>query len=277
MHPVDRAATRIWFQVFPLALADAMARPDAADLARRMALAGRWRLADQIDTSHHFLFGHRFWPLRQGGPCSTTPMHRPRPAVSTSARRCTRRRHGPRRRRARPRIWSLGITAVGLRTLQQVGAAAMAAGPLTAEARGLLDGLTADAVLARRRRPAGQGVLNVLRGARKQWTVTFDEQRAGAPLSAGPLAARDHRRGARRTGLPEPRPALLRGPDSGAVPLVFVWHVLGGAAVRSGQPVADGPGANAQKLLDCGVAADGTHPVDAAGVSWRRPSGRCRL
>jgi hypothetical protein len=23
---------------------------------------GRWRLADQIDASHRFLYAHRFWP-----------------------------------------------------------------------------------------------------------------------------------------------------------------------------------------------------------------------
>ena len=61
IHPVDRAATRIWFQFYPLALDEAMMRPDAADLARRMTLAGRWRLADDVDRSHAFLFGHRYW------------------------------------------------------------------------------------------------------------------------------------------------------------------------------------------------------------------------
>ena len=61
IHPVDRVATRIWFHLYPLALQRAMARPDAADLARRMTLAGRWSLADQVHTSHRLLYAHRFW------------------------------------------------------------------------------------------------------------------------------------------------------------------------------------------------------------------------
>jgi hypothetical protein len=63
IHEVDRNATRIWFHFFPLALADAIAEtPDQLQLERSLRLDGAYRLADQIDTSHWFLYGHRYWP-----------------------------------------------------------------------------------------------------------------------------------------------------------------------------------------------------------------------
>ena len=56
IHPVDRVATRIWFRFFPLQLAEAVAgTTDRAALERRLRLEGRYRLADQVDSSHWFL------------------------------------------------------------------------------------------------------------------------------------------------------------------------------------------------------------------------------
>ncbi|MCP6710938.1 hypothetical protein NL489_26680, partial [Klebsiella pneumoniae] len=63
VHEVDRNATEIWFHFFPLSLARALERAEDPDrLARDMQLQGRYRLHDQIDESHRFLYGHRFWP-----------------------------------------------------------------------------------------------------------------------------------------------------------------------------------------------------------------------
>src|SRR5512139_404655 len=63
IHPVDRAATRIWFAFYPLALQRAMdAAEDPGRLAKQLVLQGDWRLSDQIDRSHWFLYGHRYWP-----------------------------------------------------------------------------------------------------------------------------------------------------------------------------------------------------------------------
>src|SRR5213595_4072034 len=63
IHEVDRNATQIWFAFYPLNLHRALG--DAADrnqLAQQLLLQGEYDLKTQIDTSHHFLFGHRFWP-----------------------------------------------------------------------------------------------------------------------------------------------------------------------------------------------------------------------
>ena len=63
IHRVDRRAVRIWFAFFPMRLHSALtASMDPAATARELTLAGKYRLADQVDSSHEFLYGHRYWP-----------------------------------------------------------------------------------------------------------------------------------------------------------------------------------------------------------------------
>lgn len=63
IHEVDKNAVQIWFRFFPLELQRyAEAAEDKDDMKRGLALQGDFELAGQIDTSHHFLYGHRFWP-----------------------------------------------------------------------------------------------------------------------------------------------------------------------------------------------------------------------
>ena len=63
IHEVDRDATQIWFHFFPLELAEAIAESgDLAQLAITLRLDGNFNLADQVDSSHWFLYGHRYWP-----------------------------------------------------------------------------------------------------------------------------------------------------------------------------------------------------------------------
>src|SRR5206468_3851375 len=57
------AATQIWFAFYPLGLFRAFqAADDPAQLAQRLLLQGKYQLKDQIDSSHTFLYGHRYWP-----------------------------------------------------------------------------------------------------------------------------------------------------------------------------------------------------------------------
>src|SRR5262245_63548477 len=63
IHPVDQRATRIWFAFFPVKLHRALAdSPDPAETERRLLLKGRYSLADQVDSSAEFMYGHRYWP-----------------------------------------------------------------------------------------------------------------------------------------------------------------------------------------------------------------------
>lgn len=63
VHEVDRRAVQIWFAFFPLKLKRAIDRAaDAVRLERDLVLKGNWKLADQVDSSAHFLYGYRWWP-----------------------------------------------------------------------------------------------------------------------------------------------------------------------------------------------------------------------
>jgi ferredoxin len=179
MHEVDRAATRIWFHFFPLALERLMKRPDAAEIARRMQLAGRWRLSEQIDSSHAFLYGHQYWPdakgavldyaRNPGGPGSLDLAAQ----IQEAARRAARQR-------GVDAAVMVGITAVALRTMQQVGVAALEQSAGEVVGAGAWEGRTADAVVSRRRRGDSHGWFDFLRGGRRQSTVTFNERYPGA-------------------------------------------------------------------------------------------------
>src|SRR5829696_10177998 len=63
IHEVDRNATQIWFSFYPLSLFQALEQAeDPETLAQRLLLQGNFYLKDQIDSSHTFLYGHRYWP-----------------------------------------------------------------------------------------------------------------------------------------------------------------------------------------------------------------------
>lgn len=63
VHEVDRNAVRIWFRFYPLALREYIFSAEDRDVALHgLAMQGDWDLSDQIDTSHTFLYGSRFWP-----------------------------------------------------------------------------------------------------------------------------------------------------------------------------------------------------------------------
>jgi ferredoxin len=170
IHEIDRNATRVWFAFWPLDLflaLEAAADPEA--LARKMGLMGRWRLSEQIDESHRFLYAHRYWPQVKSAISADREWPAELPAlisaVADAAARTART----------DRELLLGLSAAGLMTLRQSGVDAFAAAPgrivLSPETRRK----SPHQVLRRRAKDDWQGLLGFLRGTRKQWTVTFDE------------------------------------------------------------------------------------------------------
>lgn len=173
IHDVDRDAVRIWFAFHPLALAQAArAADDRVEFERRLWLQGRYRLDEQIDRSHRFLFGHRYWSEVRAEVVTlagSTPDSVELDAliVETAGRVAA----------------GLGvdlglvvaITAVALMTLQQVGLEAFTAAAGDVDPQVLASGASPDAIVRRRLRNDGQGVFGFLKGVRKTWTITFDE------------------------------------------------------------------------------------------------------
>lgn len=171
IHPVDRNATRIWFAFYPLDLHLAFEfADDPVALARKLGLMGSWRLADRISASHRFLFAHRYWPqVKSAIQAAVDPLPDNLAAligaIADAAARTARV----------DREMLLGMSAVGLMTLRQVGPEAFAAEPATIHLSDRARALSAHQVMKARARDDWQGLFGFTRGLRKQWSITFDE------------------------------------------------------------------------------------------------------
>lgn len=177
IHEVDRDAVRIWYAFYPLALADAFeAAADPEVVVRRLRIAGNARLANgQVDTSHRFLFGHRYWPAVKAAVRARTTGERSSEALSVVG--LTRDISAEVSAQLRVDASLLtGITFVGLMTLRQVGLEAFGDPPTPTPT---LPKESPDTVVARRTRDDSQGPLGFLRST-KRFSVVFDETAADA-------------------------------------------------------------------------------------------------
>jgi len=175
-HEVDRTAVRIWLSFFPLVLARVLAQPhDATELERRFLLRGRYRLADQADTSHAFLYGHRYWPEVKRAIVMHADASRGRFAgpLAGIARDVARDLAAA---MSLDRTLLTGIVVVGLNTLQQTGLDAFRRTAGAVDIDPAVPRRTPEDVLRHRAQDDSQGVFGFLRGERKVWTVTFDER-----------------------------------------------------------------------------------------------------
>jgi ferredoxin len=171
VHEVDRAATRIWFYFFPLSLARAFDLVDDPEhLARKLLLKGSYRLKDQVDSSHKFLYGHRYWPDAKSA-VATLAASSGAPASLDLATQIRDVAHDIADRIKAEESLLVGITAVAFMTLQQVGAAVFKASTAVEKQP---SAKTPQQILSERARDDKQGLLSFLKPD-KIFTVTFDE------------------------------------------------------------------------------------------------------
>ena len=179
IHEVDRNAVQIWFAFYPLELWRALnAAEDRERLAQQLLLQGDYELKNQIDTSHHFLYGHRWWPqvkraLEQSAESASEPAGSLADRILSVARSIAKETGADESLLA-------GITAVGFMTLQQVGLAAFKAAPGTMAIDNKHKNKSPEQILRDRAKDDSQGLLGFLRTVNKQWTVTWDENDNGA-------------------------------------------------------------------------------------------------
>jgi len=180
IHEVDRAATQIWFSFYPLSLFEALEQAeDPETLAQRLLLQGKYYLKDQVDSSHTFFYGHRYWP-----------------EVKSVVQKYARSFSGGGTRSLSDEILSvaqqiarqakvdqslvIGITAVAFMTIRQAGLTAFE----TAPGQMLIDKKHArkspDDVLRERAVDDSQGFFSFLKTIDKKWTVTYDENDGSA-------------------------------------------------------------------------------------------------
>ena len=173
IHEVDRNATQIWFSFYPLSLFQALEQAeDPQTLAQRLLLQGNFYLKDQIDSSHTFLYGHRYWPeVKQA---VQTHARESSGTASLSDQILSVAQQVAKQLKVDAAL-VIGIAAVGFMTLRQAGLAAFEAAP----GKMLIDKKHArkspGEVLRERAVDDSQGWLGFLKTVDKKWTVTYDE------------------------------------------------------------------------------------------------------
>ena len=178
IHEVDRNATQIWFAFYPLSLFGALeAAEDREKLVHQLLLQGNYELKNQIDSSHHFLYGHRFWPQVKAA-VEQHAAHADASGKLADQVLAVARNVAVRIKKDESLI--VGITAVAFMTLQQVGLEAFksAAGNVAIDRKHAKR--SPEQILRERAKDDSQGMLGFLKTVNKQWTVTWDENDAGA-------------------------------------------------------------------------------------------------
>ena len=176
IHEVDRNAVAIWFRFYPLSLGEFLsAAADPEDSKRGLAMQGDFGLESRIDTSHSFLYGHRYWKsvkLTIEGSAkefkgeNTDLADMIRQLAATAAKT--------------PNVDTsllFGITASGMMTLAQVGLAAFtaSAGEIVKPTGIMVK--SPNAIVSARSKDDSQGMLGFLKTINKKFSVIHDEQR----------------------------------------------------------------------------------------------------
>jgi ferredoxin len=277
IHEVDRAATQIWFAFYPLGLFCELEQAEDPDaLMRELLMQGNYYLKDQIDSSHKFFYGHRFWPeVKKAVEEHADLWHglqsrSPAPdQTNASAGKLTDQIRAVARDVAEQlkvdQSLLVGITAVAFMTVRQAGLAAFRAakGEVTiGQKRGKK---SPEQILKERAKDDSQGLLGFLKTVDKKWTVTFDETDDHAHFKMNNMqdlawgAAEDHTRDWRAIDPRRPEGPIPVECRSAACGTCWVG-VLGGA----------------EKLADVG-AREGTRIKEFGYIDTAEPKPLIRL
>jgi len=180
IHEVDKNATQIWFAFYPISLFAALQQAEDKDeLAKQLLMKGHYELKDQIDSSHTFLYGHRYWPQVKKAVEAFAESYDGTNNTQFSDQILEVARQTAASLKVDVSLL-VGITAVAFMTIQQAGLEALKSAPGAM----LLDKRHAkkspNQILSARAKDDSQGLLGFLKTIDKKWTVTYDENDAAA-------------------------------------------------------------------------------------------------
>ena len=174
IHTVDRNATQIWFRFYPLSLYKYLkSAEDKAVAVQKFVMQGNYELINQIDSSHQFLYGHRFWKTVKDEIAARAETFSDE--TSDLNEEIKRIAKAVANELKVNESLTVGIAAVGLMTLTQVGFdhfenAAVAITPI----KDLMK-KSPDQIVKQRAKDDSQGLLGFLKTIDKEWTVRYDE------------------------------------------------------------------------------------------------------
>ncbi len=174
MPEVDRNATQIWFRFYPLALHRFLEKTeDKAKAVQKFVMQGDYELDGQIDSSHDFLYGHRFWKEVKTAIENRADNYKDeKVSLESEIKNIAETVSG---KTKTEKSLLVGISAVGLMTLVQVGLDKFkAASGETTKPKGLL-AKSPGAIVKKRKEDDSQGMFGFLKTVDKEFTVNYDE------------------------------------------------------------------------------------------------------
>lgn len=174
IHKVDHNAVQIWFRFYPLSLFRYLeAAENRAEAVQKFVLQGDYELKNQIDSSHKFLYGHRFWKETKDAIASHAEnFHTENADLKTEVRAIAK---AVAQSAKTTECLAVGIVLAGLMTLVQSGFEAFKA----AEGKVYIDARqakkSAKEIMEERAKDDSQGIFGFLKTIDKKFSVKYDE------------------------------------------------------------------------------------------------------
>lgn len=172
MHEVDRNAVQIWFRFYPLDLVRYLESADnVEDAMKGIVLEGDFGLLDKIDSSHRFLYGHRYWPqvkqaviARAENEAAFTDIASEIKAIAAAAAKAAKT----------DETLTTAIAAVGLMTLVQAGYEKLKGAPGIAQKPEGIMAKSPGEIVAARGKDDSQGIFGFLKTIDKEFSIAFN-------------------------------------------------------------------------------------------------------
>jgi ferredoxin len=182
IHPVDQAATQIWFSFWPLKLARSLqSSADPASVIKKFQLDGNYRLDEQIDSSVDYFYSSIYWGIVKRTILKVVESEETfevanlqsviQSISSQVAIACNV-----------DESVVLGIVAAGIMMLQQIGLNAFQASINKEKPRKPTE--TADEAVRTRGKSGGSGLRRFLGIPNRKFTITFEPKQPDAKFVA---------------------------------------------------------------------------------------------
>ena len=178
IHAVDRNAAQIWFRFYPLELFRTLQTAENRDeTIQKFVMQGNYELTNQIDSSHKFLYGHRFWnEVKETIKTRAETFNNETADLSNEIKQIAQ---SVAEKTKADKSLITGIAAVGLMTLVQVGLDAFKNSNGAIEKPKGLMSKSPDQIVKARAADDSQGLFGFLKTVNKKFSVTYDEQSNG--------------------------------------------------------------------------------------------------
>jgi len=173
-HEVDRTAVQVWFRFYPLNLFRFVeAAEDREKTIQRLGLQGNFLLKDQIDSSHRFLYGHRYWKtVKAEIEAEAERFDNAEIGLADEVKKIATASAA----KVKADVSLLtGIAAAGLMTLVQSGLENFKAAKGEPDKPKGIMAKSPEQIVATRAKDDSQGLLGFLKTINKQFSIIFDE------------------------------------------------------------------------------------------------------